>query len=198
MRQQYRAPVCEDIPADQIDPQVVAAFLQVLSPVELDVYEQTWRAQQERGGQIQQVQEKQLTRLRYKVEFAQRRFERVDPDNRLVEVELESRWETALAAVKRAEEQFRQQQSQLETPPQLSPELNEAFTDLGRKLPEIWDQPLLPTVHKKALLRCLIDKVVMHRQRRGERVHTRIVWKGGAVTLEIPNHGGVVCGFGRG
>jgi len=187
LRQQYLAPVCQDIPADPIDAQVVAAFLQALSPVELDAYEQTWRAQQEKADQIQQAQEQQLKRLRYEAELAQRRYEQVDPDNRLVAVELESRWETALVAVKRAEERFLQQQSQLENPPQLPPELKAAFADLGRKLPEIWEKPILTALHKKTLMRCLIDKVVIHRRRRGETVHTRIVWKGGEVTtLQIP------------
>jgi DNA invertase Pin-like site-specific DNA recombinase len=187
LRQQYLAPVCQNIPADPIDAQVRSAFLQAFSPVELDAYDQTWRAQQEKATQIQQAQAQQLTRLRYEVELAQRRYEQVDPDNRLVAAELESRWESALVTVKQAEARFQQQLSQLEDPPQLPPELKEAFTDLGRKLADIWEQPILTTSHKKALLRCLIDKVVIHRQRRGETVHTRIVWKGGAVTtLQIP------------
>jgi hypothetical protein len=179
--------VCQDIPADPIDVQVVAAYLQALSPVELDVYEQTWRAQQEKADQIQQAQEQQLRRLRYEAELAQRRYEQVDPDNRLVAAELENRWETALVAAKRAEERFIEQQSQLQTPPKLPPDLKNAFADLGRKLAQIWEQPILTTPHKKALLRCLIDKVVIHRRRRGETVHTRIVWQGGEVTtLQIP------------
>jgi hypothetical protein len=187
LRQQYLAPVCQDIPADPIDAQVISAFLQAFSPVELDAYEQTWRAQQEKADQIQQAHQQQLRRLRYEAELAQRRYEQVDPDNRLVASELESRWETALLAVKRAEERFIEQQSQLQAPPKLPPELKEAFTDLGRKLAEIWEQPILTTSHKKALLRCLIDKVVIHRRRRGETVHTRIVWQGGEVTtLQIP------------
>jgi DNA invertase Pin-like site-specific DNA recombinase len=187
LRQQYLVPVCQDIPADPIDVQVVAAYLQALSPVELDVYEQTWRAQQEKADQIQQAQEQQLRRLRYEAELAQRRYEQVDPDNRLVAAELENRWETALVAAKRAEERFIEQQSQLQTPPKLPPDLKNAFADLGRKLAQIWEQPILTTPHKKALLRCLIDKVVIHRRRRGETVHTRIVWQGGEVTtLQIP------------
>ena len=35
--------------------------------------------------------------------LAQRQFNRVDPDNRLVAVELEKRWETALRVLKQAE-----------------------------------------------------------------------------------------------
>src|SRR2546423_696797 len=37
--------------------------------------------------------------------------------------------------------------------------------------------------HKKALLRCLIDKVILHRTAR-ERIDIRIVWCGGEVSEE--------------
>ena len=54
------------------------------------------------------------------------------------------------------------------------------------KLPQVWCQEVLTQENKKALLRCLIDKVVLHRQVR-DCVQTRIVWRGGDfTTLEIP------------
>jgi DNA invertase Pin-like site-specific DNA recombinase len=37
LRQQYRVPVCQYVPADPIDARVVTAFFEALSPVELDV-----------------------------------------------------------------------------------------------------------------------------------------------------------------
>lgn len=52
----------------------------------------------------------------------------------------------------------------------------------------MWSQDLLSQPQKKALLRCLIDKVVIHRTQR-DTAQTRIVWKGGEVTamaLPIP------------
>jgi excisionase family DNA binding protein len=41
---------------------------------------------------------------------------------------------------------------------------------------------VLSNAQKKAFLRCVIDKVVIHRSAR-DQVTTRIVWKGGAVTM---------------
>jgi hypothetical protein len=44
----------------------------------------------------------------------------------------------------------------------------------------------LSRAQRKALLRCLIDKVVLHRATR-DLIRTRIVWRGGAVSeLEVP------------
>jgi len=41
----------------------------------------------------------ELEQARYEVRIANRRYEAVDPDNRLVAAELESRWNAALARV---------------------------------------------------------------------------------------------------
>jgi len=187
LRQQYGVPVCQRIPADPIDDQVVQAFFQALSPIELNAYEQSLLAQRDTNSKIKQAQDQQLKRLRYQVDLAQRQYDQVDPDNRLVAAELERRWEAALVALKQAEEAFALEQQSTLTSPSLPEELKAAFTAIGQKLPQIWGQEtLLSTPHKKALLRCLIDKVVIHRIT-PEQVQTRIVWKGGATTtLQVP------------
>lgn len=186
LRQQYGVSVCQNIPGDPIDARVVEAFFQALSPVELDVYARAVAAQQETEASIDQAHQQQIERLRYEAALAERRFNRVDPDNRLVAAELERRWEAALQALQQAEATYAQRQQQSAAPVTLPAELREAFTALGQKLPEIWDQDVLTRPQKKALLRCLIDKVVIHRATR-DCVHTRIVWRGGdTTTLEIP------------
>ena len=186
LRQQYDVPVCQHIPGDPIDARVVDAFFQALSPVELDAYERALASQKEAGEKIELAHKQQLERLRYQAELAWRQFNRVDPDNRLVAAELEQRWESALRALKEAQEPYAQRQ--LPPMPLLSLplELKEAFMAIGQKLPQIWSQEVLTRENKKALLRCLIDKVVIHRQV-PDRVQTRIVWRGGDITtLEIP------------
>jgi DNA invertase Pin-like site-specific DNA recombinase len=185
LRQQYQVPVCQRIPAQPVDDFVVQAFFQVLSPIELDTYELALRSQSETSQQIQQAHEQQLERLRYQAALAQHQYNQVDPENRLVAAELERRWEAALIALKQAEETLDQLLHQRDIPPSLPPELKTAFTNIAQHLPQIWNQEeILSTPHKKALLRCLIDKVVIHRIA-PDRVQTRIVWKGGETTSSI-------------
>lgn len=186
LRQQYRVPVCQNIPGDPIDARVVEAFFQALSPIELDVYEHALAAQKEADEKVELAHRQQLERLRYQAELAWRQFNRVDPDNRLVAAELEQRWEAALRTLRQEEETCAQQQPTPKPMLSLSPELKEAFVAIGQKLPQVWHQEVLTRQNKKALLRCLIDKVVIHRQVQ-DRVQTRIVWRGGDITtLEIP------------
>jgi DNA invertase Pin-like site-specific DNA recombinase len=187
LRQTHGVPVCQRIPADPIDAQVVQAFFQALSPIELDAYEQSLQLQSKTDLKIKQAQEQQLKRLRYEAHLAQRQYDQVDPDNRLVAAELERRWEATLVALQQAEASFALEQQTTLTPASLPEELKTAFLAIGKKLPQIWDQEnLLSTPHKKALLRCLIDKVVIRRTA-PDQVLTRIVWQGGATTtLQVP------------
>lgn len=61
-----------------------------------------------------------------------------------------------------------------------------AFKTIGQHLPVLWHHELLSQRQRKALLRCLIDKVVLHRPEPAT-VQARIVWRGGeTTTLSIP------------
>jgi len=186
LRQQYGVPVCQYIPADAVDACVVEAFFQAISPIELDVYARALAAQQQVRQHIDHAHAQALERLRYQAALAQRQFSRVDPDNRLVAAELECRWEAALHELKQAETAYVHQQQTPIVPLRLTPELKAAFTTIGQQLPPLWNTPILSQPQKKALLRCLIDKVVLHRSAR-DYVQTRIVWKGGATTtVQLP------------
>jgi len=186
LRQQYRTPVCQYIAADPVDTRVVDAFFQALSPVELDVYAQAVAKRQQQAERVAKAQAQHLERLRYEAAYCERQFHHVDPAHRHVAAELEHAWEVALQALKQAE--AHQQRLQVGTPPEhaLSPALQAAFRAIGAKLPELWPTDVLSQAQRKALLRCLIDKVVIQRARR-DQIHTRIVWRGGeTTTLEVP------------
>ena len=185
LRQQYGVPVCQYIPGKAIDAYVVQAFFDALSVVELDAYQKAVKATQETSDAIERAHCQQIQRLRYQVALCERQFNRVDPDNRLVAAELEKRWENSLRELKEAEVAYAKQkpkQSAIDLPASLKT----ALSAIGQKLPELWQGNTLTRVQKKALLRCLIDKVVIHRLVR-DTVRTRIIWKGGdTTTVDLP------------
>lgn len=181
LRQQHGSPVCQYIPADPVDKKVVETFFTALSPIEIDIYTRAMEQKRDAAEQINRAHAQQVERLRYEAALAKRQYMQVDPENRLVASELENRWEVALRELKRAEDALAQDNPARGMPPKITTELKEAFTQIGKKLPEIWNTELLSREHKKALLRCLIDKVIIHRTRR-DLVHTRIAWRGGATS----------------
>jgi DNA invertase Pin-like site-specific DNA recombinase len=184
LRQQYQVPVCQNLPADPIDAHVVQAFLDALSPVELDLYGQAVAALSQEREQVLQAQRQQIERLRYQARLAERQYNQTDPDNRLVAAELERRWEAALRDLQDAEERFRHDQEPSRAPEGLSAEEREAFLQAGKTIPELWSQDRLTPPQKKAFLRSLIDKVVVHRSA-PDTLHVRIVWRGGDTTTTL-------------
>jgi DNA invertase Pin-like site-specific DNA recombinase len=183
LRQQHGTPVCQYIPANPIDAKAVAAFFEALAPAELDAYARAVATRREADGAMRQAQAQQVERLRYRAALAERQFDQVDPDNRLVASELERRWEEALRDLRQAEAALAKARAEDgEVAATLDADLRAAFVDAGRRLPELWRGAVLTTAQKKALLRCLIDKVVIHRAR-PDSIHTRIVWRGGDVSV---------------
>jgi DNA invertase Pin-like site-specific DNA recombinase len=136
LRAQTQAPVCQRLPADPVDQQVVAAFFQALAPAELDLYEQALQRRQQCQAAVDRAHHYAVQRLRYEADLARRRYERVDPENRLVADELERRWEAALQALHEAEaHDQRRQQAHTVVPLSIPRTLSEAFTALAPSCP---------------------------------------------------------------
>jgi DNA invertase Pin-like site-specific DNA recombinase len=182
LRSSEGLPTCQHIRAARIDAAVADTFLTALAPAELDALSKARRTQMQVDTSLRASAERQLERKRYSAALAERQFNKVDPDNRLVAAELERRWESALNEVREAEEALAQQAS-----PQtiahigMSKALHGNVVSLAGRLPHIWANPTTTDAQRKALLRCLIEKVVLDRGERDVAL-VRVVWRGGAVT----------------
>jgi DNA invertase Pin-like site-specific DNA recombinase len=186
LRSNEGLPACQYIRAARIDEVVADAFLTALAPAELDALSRANRNQQQVDTALRTSAERQLERKRYAAALAERQFNRVDPDNRLVAAELERRWEAALSEVRVAEEALAHQSM-----PQpiaqigMGKVLHGKVIDLAGRLPHIWADPAVMDAQRKALLRCLVEKVVLDRGEHDVAL-VRIVWRGGEVTdLEV-------------
>lgn len=186
LRKSYASHFCQHIPANPIDDTVVAAFFEALSPIEIDVYTKAMSDKQQQDDNLNRSKLQQIERLRYHARLAERQFNQVDPDNRLVAAELERRWESALNEFKQAEMAFEQEKQTKALPSLVSQKIKSAFQNIGKKIPDVWQQNLLSQEQKKSLLRCLIDKIVINRTTR-DNINTRVIWKGGdTTTIQIP------------
>lgn len=186
LRTHEALPTCQNIRAPRVDAAVAEAFLAALAPAEVDALSRARRAQNQMDEALRTSAQRQLERKRYEAALAERQFNRVDPDNRLVAGELERRWEAALLEVRAAEEAMAHQSKPTPLPHAgLTKAMTGKVVALTGRLPEIWADPETTDGQRKALLRCLVEKVVLDR---GDRDATsiRIVWRGGAVSdLEV-------------
>jgi hypothetical protein len=186
LRSNEGLPACQYIRAVRVDAVVADAFLTALAPAELDALSRARQAQQQVDAALRTSAQRQLERKRYDAALAERQFNRVDPDNRLVAAELERRWEAALNELRAAEEALAQPSFPHAIDQKgISKVLHGKVISLATRLPQIWADPATIDAQRKALLRCLVDKVVLDR---GEHdvARVRIVWRGGAVSdLEV-------------
>ncbi len=182
LHQQHGVPVCQCLRAGAVDARVASAFMAAVAPAEIDAWARARKAQRQADEAMRQAEAQQVERLRYQTRLAERQFNRVDPDNRLVAAELERRWEASLSELRRAEEALARRTSATNTSRvTLDPRLRAKVITLGQRLPELWADPATSREHRKALLRCLIEKVVMRRAAR-DMADVRIVWRGGETT----------------
>jgi len=180
LAKEYGAALCLHLDGPSIDAAVVGAFFEALRPAELDLLDEVLAAARADRERIAQHYADQVTRAEYEARFAQRQYDAVDPDNRLVAGELERRWEVALRALAEAREASTRF-AVTEPPPTLAPALRAQLADLGAHLPSLWESGHLTLAHKKDLLRSLIRRVILTRPQR-DTVEAKVVWISGALT----------------
>lgn len=166
---------CTSIRAPVLDQVVVEAFFEAIQPAQIDALEAILAAQRTGREQLARHWQERLKRAQYTVQLAQRQYDAVDPENRLVAAELERRWEAELRQLHQVEEDYHSFQ-QTPVPDAVPPQLRDLFRDVSTRLPELW--PELSNAQKKELLRSLISHVIVKRPV-PDQIEARIVWTSG-------------------
>ena len=170
---------CLSLPGPSIDKVVIQAFFEALQPAQLDALEAILAAQGRERQQLEQQWQARLQGATYQVHLAERQYNAVDPDNRLVAAALEQRWELALRQQREVQVDYESFQHQASTR-QVAPELRRQFQTISKTLPELW--PQLSHVQQKELLRSLIEQVILKRLS-PDQVEVKIVWISGHYSL---------------
>ena len=118
----------------------------------------------------------ELKAARYAAGRAQRQFDAIDPDNRLVADELERRWNQALERVCELEQRLQQERVRQQDRTPASPE---SLGALARDLDRVWSDPDTNVRLKKRIIRTLIEEVVVDVDMEAHEVDAVIHWKGG-------------------
>jgi DNA invertase Pin-like site-specific DNA recombinase len=179
---------CTSIRSPVLDQVVVEAFFEAIQPAQIDALEAILAAQRTERNQLERHWQERLKRAQYAAQLAQRQYDAVDPENRLVAAELERRWEAELRQLGQVEEEYHNFQ-QTPAPDTVPPRLRDLFRDVSTRLPELWSE--LSNAQKKELLRSLISHVIVKRPV-PDQIEARIVWVSGYYsdhTAITPVHG---------
>jgi recombinase/recombinase-like zinc beta ribbon protein len=168
---------CYGLAAAAIDELVSTQVLRALEPACLALSVKT-REDIERERQRLDVHwQQQLKRARYDVELAERRYQAVDPENRLVAGTLEKRWQDMLRHERQVRDDY--DRFQRETPSQLTAEERSRIQLLTGDITTLWNADGTTNADRKEIIRCLVDRVVVSVKCHSEFVDVTIHWAGG-------------------
>jgi DNA invertase Pin-like site-specific DNA recombinase len=172
-------PSCLCFAAFRVEQAVVETVLEACQPIGIEASLLALSAEDVERDQRRRRLELALERVRYEAQHAQRQYEAVDPCNRLVAAELETRWNTALSQLGEAEARLEtQQQSQAS----LSEEERSRLLGLGSNLNAAWNDSSAPIDLKKRIIRTLIHEIIVDVNHSSATVEMQIHWAGGVHT----------------
>jgi DNA invertase Pin-like site-specific DNA recombinase len=171
---------CPDLPAAALDALVSRQVLEALQPAALELSLRAHQDIERERERLHQHWQQQLERARYQVERAQRQYDAVEPENRLVASVLEKQWDKALTQQRQLEEDYARFRSEL--PRELSSQEREAIQSLANDLPQLWDAPTTTPADRQAIIRQLVSRVSVQIHGATEIVRVTIHWKGDFVS----------------
>jgi DNA invertase Pin-like site-specific DNA recombinase len=173
---------CMGFRADVVDQVVVKRVLEVLGKDQIEIAISALNELESRDEAINKQWTMKLERAEYEAQLAQRRYEQVDPDNRLVASSLEKTWNETLFQVEQIKQQRQEQQSQHSLT--ITSKQKEQILLLAQDLPNLWNTATTQVKDRKRVLHLLIKDITVCKNQKRLILHLR--WQGGATEdLEV-------------
>jgi DNA invertase Pin-like site-specific DNA recombinase len=174
--------ICQSMTARPVDAAVVEAFLEAVSPVGVEVALAVLSQVEQQRQELRHQWQLQLQQARYEVRLAQRKYDAVDPDNRLVAAELERRWNEQLTRVAELEQAYAKAEQAASF--SLTAEERATMQSLAGNLSAIWHSETTTQTDRKQLLRLTIESVQLDGVHRPGWIEIQIRWRSGVITRQ--------------
>jgi DNA invertase Pin-like site-specific DNA recombinase/transposase-like protein len=171
---------CGHIAAATLDDLVAREVLRALEPAGLELSLRAIEDVERERNRLHDQWRQTLERARQDVARAERQYQAVEPENRLVARTLEARWEDALKAQRQAEEEYHRFLSKL--PATLSAADRQRIQSLSGSVATLWGAPGTSALDRKQVIRCVVERVVVVADKSTELNELTIVWAGGGTT----------------
>jgi hypothetical protein len=163
---------------DLLDGAIGKEVLTALQPAEIELALAALQELESRDRTISRQWQMRLERAEYEAALTERRYQEVDPSQRLVAGTLERRWNDALLQLedlKKQAAEFLRQEARVATPEQKAKVLA-----LARDLPRVWHAPTTQAKDRKRMLRLLIKDITVEKLLHPKQLLAHIRWQGGA------------------
>ena len=159
--------------------------LEVLNDEQIDLAISAFDIVCQRHQKIDAQWKMRLQRAEYEAELAQRRYEQVDPNNRLVAATLEQRWNDALIELQDVKDQIDRLEQKSR---RLTSQQRAEVLELAQNLPKLWHNTATAWKDKKRILQLLISDITVTKPE--QRIALlQVRWQGGVceeLRIELP------------
>jgi hypothetical protein len=156
-----------------------AVTKEVLRAIEGNAIEAALEAAEQLQQQRQQLRrsiELEVEQARYEAHLAARRYEAVDPEQRLVAAELEARWNVALQKEQEVENKLQGFDRRTQSAPLPN---QQVLLSLAQDLPALWNSPSTDMRRKQRIMRILIQEIIAEVEENSREIVLVIHWAGG-------------------
>lgn len=175
---------CFSVHADRLDHAISQRILTVINPAQIEIAIKVFEEVEQRTQTLSKQWQMKIDRAEYEAQLAQRRYEEVDPSNRLVAGTLEKRWNEALTMLAKINTEYAeyQKKSILITTQQQKDKL----LSLSQDFPGLWNAASTSAKDRKRILRLLINDITVEKLSHSRKVILHVRWQGGAIEdLEV-------------
>lgn len=176
---------CLSVGALALDQAISQRVLRAITPAQIEIAIQAFEELEERNQSLEKQWGMKIKRAEYETQLAQRRYEEVDPSNRLVAATLEKDWNHAMLFQQEVQSQYADHQKQniLVT----TKDQKENLLILAKDFSCLWNAPSTSSKDRKRMLRLLIKDITIEKNKTEKKVILHIYWQGGALeSLEVP------------
>jgi hypothetical protein len=175
-RSQYGEKLCISFGGLRVDAAVSKEVLQAVSGDAIQAALEAAEQMQQKRQDLRKTIELELEQARYEARLAARRYESVDPEQRLVAAELEARWNSVLQKVKELENKLHEFDGQAQSAAMPN---TQVLLSLAQDLPAIWNSPSTDMRLKQRIVRILIREIIAEVEEASREVVLLIHWAGG-------------------
>lgn len=172
------------LPAKPLDTAIADRLLTAVTPLTIELALKALTSLEERDQSIGAQWRRRIERARYEADLAERRYEAVDPANRLIASTLEQRWNDAMQRVIDLEAELASFERQ--TLRTITADQKQQILKLAGDFPRLWTAPTTAARDRKRMLRLLIKDITVEKGPEPKRLKLQIRWQGGATeTVEV-------------
>jgi hypothetical protein len=170
-----RRATCTTVPTPSIDRAIGDRLLAIMQPTQLELALQVMDKLVDKEDDADKGWKLLLERTKYEVDRAERQYQQVEPENRLVARSLEAKWNEKLAEMARTEQEYAQYRSRLSWRP--TEQDRAEILNLAHTLPRVWGSATTTCKDRKRILRLLIEDVTVFAEARNPDVRLGLRWR---------------------